>query len=103
MPRAPSVNERNSTMAEHETYDREQVYQELYQRFARMEVPPCPRCGTSNTALVQVGVIGLTIRLAATCPKFKLIPNGPKPGSWFCNSCGKFFDVPYEIPKGASR
>jgi hypothetical protein len=41
-------------------------------------------------------VIGITIRLAATCPKFKLIPNGPKPGNWFCNSCGTFFDVTYD-------
>lgn len=54
-------------MAGYETYDREQVYQEQYRRFTQMEVPPCPRCGTSNTASVQVGVIGLTIRLAATC------------------------------------
>ena len=54
-------------MAANNTYDREQVYQQIYQQFARMEVPPCPRCGTCNTASVQVGVIGLTIRLAATC------------------------------------
>jgi hypothetical protein len=47
-------------MAANDTYDREKVYQEIYQRFARMEVPPCPRCGTCNTASVQVGVIGLT-------------------------------------------
>ena len=87
-------------MPANQTYDREQVYQEHYQRFIRMEVPPCPRCGTCNTASVQVGVIGLTIRLAATCRKFKLIPNGPKPGNWFCNSCGGFFDVPYESTEG---
>lgn len=83
-------------MAEGQTFDREQTYQELYRRFMQMEVPPCTRCGTGNTASVQVGVIGLTIRLAATCSKFKLIANGPKPGKWFCNSCGKFFDVPYD-------
>lgn len=86
-------------MAKPETYDREQVYQDQYRQFMRMEVPPCTRCGTSNTASVQVGVIGLTIRLAATCSKFKLIANGPKPGNWFCNSCGRFFDVPYECRK----
>lgn len=89
-------------MAEFETYDREQVYQEQYRRFMQMEVPPCTRCGACTTASVQVGVIGLTIRLAATCHKFKLIPNGPKPGSWFCNSCQQFFDVPYEVKKGGS-
>lgn len=87
-------------MAGFETYDPEQVYQEQYRRFTNMEVPPCTRCGSGATASVQVGVIGITIRLAATCPKFKLIPNGPKPGQWFCQSCGKFFDVPYESPEG---
>jgi hypothetical protein len=90
-------------MAENDTYDRETVYQGIYQRFARMEVPPCPRCGTCNTASVQVGVIGLTIRLAATCSKFKLIPNGPKPGNWFCNTCGKFFDVAYDCGESGTR
>jgi hypothetical protein len=90
-------------MAANNTYDREKVYQEIYQRFARMEVPPCPQCGTSNTASVQVGIVWITIRMASTCPKFKLIPNGPKPGNWFCNSCGKFFDVPYDSTEGGSQ
>jgi hypothetical protein len=53
-------------------------------------------------ASVQVGVIGLTIRLAATCRKFKLIANGPKPGNWFCNSCQQFFSIPDETDKGAT-
>ena len=77
-------------MAEYETYDREQVHQEQYRRFMKMEVPPCTRCGSGATASVQVGVIGITIRLAATCPKFKLPPNGPKPGQRFHDSCGRF-------------
>lgn len=89
-------------MAGLETYDREQVYQEQYRRFMNMEVPPCTRCGASTTASVQVGLIGLTIRLAATCPKFKLLPNGPKPGEWFCNACGRFFDVSYESSEGGN-
>jgi len=96
MPPPTRTKQMSRTMAGCETYDRDQVYQVQYQRFMRMEVPPCPRCGTRNTASVQAGVIGLTIRLATTCRKFKLIPNGPKPGNWFCNSCGRFFDVPYE-------
>lgn len=89
-------------MAEFETYDREQVYQDIYARFMRMEVPPCTQCGSPSTASVQVGVIGLTIRLAATCRKFKLIANGPKPGNWFCNSCQQFFSIPDETDKGAT-
>jgi hypothetical protein len=87
-------------MAAYETYDRQELYQRKLKEFTEFEVPPCPRCGAANTASVQVGVIWVTIMLAATCPKFKLIPNGPKPGNWFCNSCSRFFDVAYEGDEG---
>ncbi len=66
----------------------------LVRRFTDMQVPRCVRCGSEDTASVQVGVIGLTLRLAATCRKFKLIPDGPQPGEWFCHGCGRFFDTP---------
>jgi hypothetical protein len=89
-------------MATPETYDHDKVYQELHARFMRMDVPTCTQCGSRNTASVQVGVIGLTIRLAATCSKFKLIANGPKPGNWFCNSCQQFFNIPDGAPEGAT-
>ena len=89
-------------MADFEAYDREQVYHEIYDRFMRREVPPCTLCSSLNTASVQVGVIGLTIRLAATCRTFKLIANGPKPGNWFCNSCHQFFSTPDEAHEGAT-
>jgi hypothetical protein len=75
------------------------AYDEILRRFTEMDVPRCPCCGGADTASVQVGVIGLTIRLAATCRKFKLIPNGPKPGQWFCQACEQFFDVPCQSPK----
>ena len=88
-------------MAGYETYDREQVYNEKLKKFTRMEVPPCTHCGKGDTASVQVGVIWITIRLAATCRKFKLIPNGPKPGQWFCHACQRFFDVREEAPADA--
>ena len=97
-----TVEEKGLPMATPETYDHDKVYQELYARFMRMDVPPCTQCGSHNTASVQVGVIGLTIRLAATCRKFKLIGNGPKPGKWFCNSCQKFFNIPDETDQGAA-
>ena len=58
-----------------------------------MEVPPCTHCGVGDTASVQVGVVWITILMASTCPKFTLIPNEPKPGNWFYNSCQRFFDV----------
>jgi hypothetical protein len=35
-------------------------------------------------------------------PTFKLIPNGPLSDNWFCKSCGRFFDVPYESQEGGN-
>jgi hypothetical protein len=61
-------------------------------RFEKRPLPACPRCGSANTADVQCGVVGRTIYLAAATTKFKLIPNGPKPGKYFCNGCREFFD-----------
>lgn len=59
--------------------------------FEGQTLPACTRCGSANTADVQCGVIGRTIYLAAATTKFKLIPNGPKPGKYFCNGCRRFF------------
>ncbi|MEO8143117.1 MAG: hypothetical protein ABI654_02790 [Betaproteobacteria bacterium] len=53
----------------------------------------CPRCGSSDTANVQVGIVGRTVTIAAATSKMKLIPNGPKPSKYFCNACNKFFDT----------
>lgn len=60
--------------------------------FEQAPLPVCPRCGSANTADVQCGLIGRTITIAAATTKFKLIPNGPKPGKYFCNECDEFFD-----------
>ena len=73
-----------------------QVYQQPYGRFAQMEVPTPTRRGTCNPASLQVGVIGLTIRLTPGCSKLQLIPNDLKHGHCVCNECGRFFNVPYE-------
>lgn len=59
--------------------------------FENAELPPCPLCGSEDTADVQVGIIGRTIYIASATSKFTLIPNGPKPGSYRCNSCKKYF------------
>jgi hypothetical protein len=40
-----------------------------------------------------MGIIGRAISIAAATTKFKLIPNGPKPGKYFCYICDKFFDT----------
>ena len=65
---------------------REQVLQ-----FENALLPQCPYCESEDTANVQVGIIGRTINISAATSKFKLIPNGPTPGKYYCNSCGKYF------------
>ncbi len=60
--------------------------------FDRTSLPSCPLCGSTDTANVQVGVIGRTINIAGATTKFKLIPNGPAPGKYFCNTCDTFFN-----------
>lgn len=60
--------------------------------FEEATVPACTRCGSSDTANVGCGVVGRTIYIATATTKFKLIPNSPAPGRYFCNACGEFFD-----------
>ena len=60
-------------------------------RFELQDIPPCPVCGSTDTASVQVGVIGRTIYLAAATTKFHLLPNGNNKGIYFCNVCKKQF------------
>jgi hypothetical protein len=68
--------------------------------FEMAKLPPCAHCGSENTADVQVGVVQYTMNLAAATSKFKLIPNGPKPGKYFCNACKKFFGDASGEPSG---
>jgi len=58
--------------------------------FEQMDIPPCPRCKSANTASVQVGVISRTMSIACATTKFKLIMNG-SPGKYFCNDCERYF------------
>ncbi len=60
-------------------------------RFERAELPSCPNCKSSDTADVEVGIVGRTIAIATATTKIKLIPNNPVPGDYFCNACQKFF------------
>ena len=60
-------------------------------RFENAELPACPQCASEDTAAVQVGVIGRTIYIATATSKFTLIPNGPRPGKYRCNSCKQYF------------
>ena len=58
----------------------------------KRSLPNCFLCGSDDTAVVSVGVIGRTILLAGASTKFHLRPNG-KPGEFYCNTCQKYFDV----------
>ena len=55
------------------------------------DLPLCSSCGSANTAAVCVGVVGRTMSIAGATTKIKLIPNGPKPGDYFCNECNEFW------------
>lgn len=55
-------------------------------------LPPCFRCGSTDTAVTNVGIVGRTIALASASTKFHLRPND-KPGEFFCNTCRQYFDV----------
>lgn len=55
--------------------------------FENMEIPQCTKCGSTDTASIQVGVIGRTMYLAMATTKFKLFPNGNGKGIYFCNTC----------------
>jgi hypothetical protein len=82
-----------------EVEELEQIYPGIassIKSFEDAEVPVCPLCGSADTADVQVGVIGRTICLVSATTKVKLIPNGPKPGRYFCNTCGNFFNLDSE-------
>lgn len=55
-------------------------------------LPNCFRCGSEDTAVTNVGLVGRTILLASASTKFHLRPNG-KPGEFYCNTCKQYFDV----------
>ena len=56
------------------------------------DCPLCSSCGSANTAVVSVGVVGRSMSIAGATTKIKLVPNGPKPGDYFCNECSKFWE-----------
>lgn len=60
-------------------------------QFDAMEMPPCPYCGSEDTAIVQVGIIGRSISVSAATKKVTLVMNGPKPGKYRCNECKEYF------------
>ena len=59
--------------------------------FEAAETPPCKFCASADTAKVQCGLVGRSMNIATATSKFKLLPNAPKDGKFYCNRCDKFF------------
>ena len=57
------------------------------------KLPSCPHCGAADAAIVTAGLVGRSIHLALATNKIKLLPNGPRPGNFYCNACGMFLTV----------
>ena len=56
-------------------------------------LPACVHCGSDDTASVGMGLVGRSMRMAGAPTKYHLIPGGPRPGEFFCNSCREYFNV----------
>jgi len=64
---------------------------EQIQHFEALELPACPVCGSSDTASVQVGIIGRTMSLNIATSKIHSILNSNNKGIHYCNVCRKQF------------
>ena len=65
--------------------------QKQIMNYETAELPPCPHCGSDDTASVQVGAVGRLFALIRATSKVTMVANGPKPGEYFCNRCRKYF------------
>ena len=63
-------------------------------RFEKEVVYACPKCGSTDTALVQVGVVGRLLAIAAATSKVAIVLNGPKPGKYKCHVCRTYYNHP---------
>lgn len=61
--------------------------------YEKLVLPPCPQCGSADTAKVSTGLVGRSIHAAAATTKMRLLPNG-HPADYFCNHCKHYFDGP---------
>ena len=68
-------------------------FREMVHQWEAMELPPCPQCGSDDTAKVSAGLVGRSIHLAAATTKIRLLPNG-HPADYYCNQCKCYFNGP---------
>ena len=61
--------------------------------FENMTIPRCPFCGSSDTAISQVGIIGRTLRIVHATKKFHLCASASQVhGKYFCNKGRHYYD-----------
>ena len=68
-------------------------FRETVERWDAADLPPCPSCGSDDTARVSAGLVGRSIHLAAATTKIRLLPNG-HPADYYCNQCQSYFNGP---------
>ena len=68
-------------------------FRDLVERWDAKDVPPCPSCGSDDTAEVSAGLVGTSIRLAGATTKIRLLANG-HPADHYCNQCESYFNGP---------
>ncbi|MBU2600801.1 MAG: hypothetical protein KKA32_01325 [Actinobacteria bacterium] len=61
--------------------------------YERLDLPPCPACGSDDTAAVSAGVIGRSIHVCAATTKIRLLPN-MVPHDYYCWACELYFGGP---------
>jgi hypothetical protein len=61
--------------------------------FESAMLPNCPRCRSTHTAVVEVGIIARTMTIAAATSKCQLVPEEPKPAEFYCGGCRRYFDA----------
>ncbi len=81
--------------------DRFKVYEQNYPgiteqilRYEAANLPACPQCGAADTAIVIGALVGRTIHLASATTKVHLTPNGSSQGTYYCNTCKAYFNIP---------
>ncbi len=61
--------------------------------YERLDLPPCPACGSDNTAAVSAGVIGRSIHVLCATTKIRLLPS-MVPHDYYCRACELYFGGP---------
>ena len=61
-------------------------------RFETTILPTCPYCHAADTAVVESVTVPGSASLAFVSTKLRLEWRAPKPGEYYCNACGQYFD-----------